>query len=149
MNEGELVQAYRQTSYWVETNEISVRIRVGELNPLLDKLLNDCGVVEWSHITAANPDSIVYSDEENHKAHLELCRQSLGLGYKTLSGHGTADNAHWPSEESLLILGINRSVAKTLGERFGQKAIVVGEIGRPAELLILQKSTLQNGRDRN
>jgi hypothetical protein len=45
------------------------------------------------------------------------------LGYPISSGRGIGDDLGWPTEERLLILGIDKGHALALVRRFGQNAI--------------------------
>lgn len=56
------------------------------------------------------------------------------LGLPTLEGEGVGTGGDWPSEPSLLVLGIGGSEAVELGRAFGQVAIVIGRLGAPARL---------------
>lgn len=47
---------------------------------------------------------------------------------------GIGEGASWPPERSLLILNISRGKAISLGQRFGQLAIVVGRRGEASRL---------------
>ena len=51
-------------------------------------------------------------------------------------GAGVGDDAEWPPEASLLILGMPRAEATALGHAFAQRAVVWGGVGEPALLLI-------------
>jgi hypothetical protein len=43
-----------------------------------------------------------------------------------------------PPEKSLLILGINKEQAIAIGNEYEQNAIVYGEVGQAAQLLLLR-----------
>jgi hypothetical protein len=73
--------------------------------------------------------------QENTVRHLQLQQDLKPLGYETFYGNGEPADSSWTAEESLLILGISNAEAKSLGRKYGQAAIVVGQIGEPARLL--------------
>lgn len=127
--------AYSQTSHWVDAPDGPIRLRVGERSQALNSLLDSFGVKRWAFITASNPGSVRCSGEENGKRQMALVGRAHLLGFHTLPGRGIGENGDWPPEESLLILGIPREVARTLGAGFGQNAIIVGQYGEEAELL--------------
>jgi hypothetical protein len=52
------------------------------------------------------------------------------------TGEGIGVDGTWPPERSILVLGIEREAAVQLGGRFGQVAIVFGEAGGPATLVL-------------
>jgi hypothetical protein len=49
-------------------------------------------------------------------------------------GEGIGDDGTWLPEQIILVLGIERTAAVQLGRRFGQRAIVWGELGGLATL---------------
>jgi hypothetical protein len=51
-------------------------------------------------------------------------------------GEGIGDDGAWPPEPSILVLGIEREAAVQLGRLFGQRAIVCGELGGLATLVL-------------
>ena len=51
-------------------------------------------------------------------------------------GEGIGDDGTWPLEQGILVLGIEREAAVQLGRRFGQRAIVCGELGGLATLAL-------------
>jgi hypothetical protein len=51
-------------------------------------------------------------------------------------GEGIGDDGVWPPERSVLVLGIEREAALQLGRRFGQRAIVCGDLGGLATLAL-------------
>jgi hypothetical protein len=73
--------------------------------------------------------------EDNVRRQQELIKavQDRGLAY--LDGEGIGEDATWPAEPSILILGIQADDARALGRQFGQLAIVVGRTGQPARLV--------------
>jgi hypothetical protein len=102
----------------------------------LDALLNNHGVSSWAYVIAVNPGSGRLSDEENSARQRELESDVARLGVRAYPGEGVADDRRWPPEPSLLILGIARGDAVRLGGRYGQVAIVCGELGRAPELVL-------------
>ncbi|MBT3936957.1 MAG: DUF3293 domain-containing protein [Candidatus Marinimicrobia bacterium] len=57
--------------------------------------------------------------------------------YSYLFGYGKDPNGNWIPEPSFFISGISKSEASRLGKKYGQLAIVYGEINKKSELLIL------------
>ena len=132
MFSNDLLQAYLNTSY--EVKDLDIQIRIGQVDRRLDSLLGELNMEEWAFITAYNPRSAVLTDDENSLRHQELMGDVSQLTY--FEGHGVGEDPAWKPEKSLLILGINRGSAIELGRKYGQNAIVIGEKGMPAELLI-------------
>jgi len=132
-----LEAAYRGSSYDVDGPEGRIVIRVGEGTPQLDRLLRRHHARTWAFVTAANPGSLLFSEEENHKRHADLERLAKASGYLHYRGESVGDDGTWSAEASLLILGISPNDAATIGRTFSQNAIVIGEIGEPARLMWL------------
>lgn len=49
-----------------------------------------------------------------------------------------AKDGTWPAEDSILVVGIGRAEAKSVGRLFGQIAVVFAEPGRPVELWLCE-----------
>jgi len=131
-----LIDAYRRTAFNADTPKGRLSLRVGQRCLELDNLLTDHAVSTWAYVTAVNPGSMRPRDEENAARQRELDSVVASLGVTSYSGEGVADDGRWPPEPSLLILGIGRSDAVRLARQYGQLALVYGELGREAELVL-------------
>lgn len=131
-----LLDAYRKTTFYADTPSARLALRVGRWCGEIDALLKDHGVSTWAYVTASNPGSRRLSDEDNAARQRELEGEVARLGLSAYPGEGVADDRRWPPEPSLLILGVARGDAVRLGTRYGQVAIVCGELGREAELVV-------------
>ena len=138
MTDDALLAAYRRTRFCADTDHGSLVIRVGERCAELDALLTAGGLTTWAYITAFNPGSVRLSDTENAGRHRALEEAVRQLGCPMLSGEGIGDDGAWPAERSLLVLGIDRTTAVQIGHRFGQRAIVWGELGGSAGLVLCE-----------
>jgi hypothetical protein len=94
-------------------------------------------VLQWAFVTAYNPGAQLLADYSNSSRQEELCKAVEQLGYSYLHGYGVGTITDWPPEDSILILGIDREQAESLGGQYGQKAIVVGRYLEPAKLIWL------------
>jgi Protein of unknown function (DUF3293) len=130
-----LWDAYRRTTYVAHTSNGDIRINPGRRSPALDGLLNEHRLREWAYLTAYNPASRRLAEEENVRRQRELVDAVRDRGLTFLDGEGIGDDARWPAEPSILILGIESDDARALGRQFGQLAIVVGRTGQPARLV--------------
>ena len=132
-----LHEAYCQTTFYADTPRGRLALRIDECNSQLEQLLVDYACESWAYLTAYNPGSVLLSPEENHcrQAKLEGILRKGGWGIFT--GEGVGDDGNWPPEKSLLVLGIDETTAQQLGKEFGQNAVVIGRLGRPAELATL------------
>jgi hypothetical protein len=131
-----LADLYRATTFRVDAPDGVIDIRVGNRHAGLDALLSKLSVTDWAFITAWNPGSRLLSLEQNEAAQEDLIRMVRDQ-YKCryFPGSGIPDNPGWTPERSVWIAGISGTDAASLGERFGQNAIVVGAFGAPAKLL--------------
>jgi hypothetical protein len=136
-----LLDAYRRTTFVADTSSGRLSIRVGQHCAELDTLLAVHGVTNWAYVTAFNPGSVPLSVEENAARQRRLESAVAELGLVSYPGQGVSDNSRWPPEQSLLILGITRLATNKLGSEFGQLAVVYGEKGHEAELLVCVEKT--------
>ena len=142
-----LLDAYRDTQYVVEPfgrgGGVRFELRVGERNAAFDLLLADdeAGPTTWAMLTAYNPGSRRRSGRENQNAHRRLKRQLEQSAARVWVGHGRNDDGTC-SEPMWLATGIPLATALELGRKFGQNAILFGEVGGPAKLLVSE-----DGRD--
>ena len=130
----DLLEAYRKTRYEAQTPVGTIVLRHGEHSPELDRLL-DARFPDWTFITAWNPGSNPrLSIDENRRRQQEL-EAALSPRYRIFKGKGVGDDGRWPAEESVLVLGISREEALRFGRQFGQRAIVTGRRGEPADVV--------------
>jgi len=127
--------AYRATTYTARFPTAVVRIRVGAACAGLDGELADRNLTTWAYITAANPDSVPLSDDQNAARYQALLRAVESLRWPCFSGAGVPDDPSWAPEKSLLVLGIPQPQAIELGQRFDQRAILWGTLGGLPELI--------------
>lgn len=130
-----LEQAYRRTTY---AAGLSIRLRVGEPHAFLDQMLGFRALEEWAYLTAVNPGSKPLAEDANFER-MEALRAQLRGRYAIIEGVATADDGQWAPEPSVLVLGMPRAEAETLGRELGQNAILVGRRGGPAELVWLNR----------
>ena len=129
-----LIAAYKNTRYHVFNTGITICI--DENNVLLDELLRKQDAKSWAYITAYNPFSQTFTDEANDARH-RLLLQSVAA-FSSFEGEGKGADESWPPEKSLLILGISKEQAIAIGNEYEQNAIVYGEAGQAAQLLLLR-----------
>jgi Protein of unknown function (DUF3293) len=131
----ELVAAYEDADYVVFTDPELV-LRIGEPSPRLDALLEAEGATAAAYLTAANPRGEQKTDAENRSAGAALDELLASAGYPRYAGEGRDPHNQRAAEPSVLVIGIYRDNAETLGRLFGQNAIVFVQKGRPPELVI-------------
>jgi len=128
-----LIQAYTSTRFTVY--EPKLTIRIGQSNKDLDDLLMTYGVNEWAYITAWNPYSMPTNPERNDERHIQLLADLTN--YPHFAGEGVGTDPEWEPERSVLVLGISRQQAVSIGNKYEQNAIVVGTLNTNAELVML------------
>ena len=129
----ELLNEYKATDFIVHHSDIKIKIE--ETDKTLEDLLQKHDVKSWAFITAFNPYSKVLTVDENNSFHKNLI--DLTSNYTVFEGEGKGQNPDWIPEKSLLILGISREEAFKMGKHLNQNAIVFGEKGSKAELLLV------------
>jgi hypothetical protein len=132
----DLLEAYRRTTFIAYTPKARLALRVGHRSAQLDDLLAAQGATTWAYVTAFNPGSRLLPINDNVRRHRELESLVASLGFEWYRGEGIGGDHQWPPEASLLVLGIGRADAMRLGSRFGQFAVVFGERGHEAELVV-------------
>jgi hypothetical protein len=75
---------------------------------------------------------------ENARRQAALRMYLQQAGFVTYPGRGVPAAPGWQPEDSFLVLGIAREQALCVGAMFEQNAIVAGEAGGAAELLLCQ-----------
>lgn len=118
----ELAKAYREALYVIHGEGGHIQLRVGQFSPELTTLMKNHGVKSAAFLTAFNPHSILATAEVNVNNHTALIDDIDALGLKLIFGEG-GDPLHlWPSEPSVLALGISHQNAELLAEKYGQNA---------------------------
>ena len=128
---------YLRTTYRVTGVTPPIDIRIGELSPALDALLEKHAARAWAFITAWNPGSKKLDDAENRRRQQQLEADVKQGGYVFYRGAGVPDEKDWQAEDSLLVLGVDRVEVVQLGKKYEQVAVVLGSRGRVAELFFI------------
>jgi hypothetical protein len=134
-----LRKAYLQTAYLVRAPQGVHALRIGALHPAFDAEVAATGARAWAFLTAWNPGSLPRSGEENARAQAELVKVLGELGLVAWPAEGKADGGGW-REESVCVLGLDSAGAVALGRRFGQLAVVVGQVGEAVRLLAIAQA---------
>jgi hypothetical protein len=118
------IDAYQATHYRVGYGENAFSLRIGTRSEALLRLYEatkqTCGVF----ITAFNPYGTVQLDEVNEVAHARLGEHFRAIAPHVIEGAGDDQIGVWPEEKSFFALGVNEDVARLLGNRFHQDAVV-------------------------
>jgi hypothetical protein len=124
----ELLKAYRQALYFVETPKGQILLKVGERSPELIELVHQQNCDNWAYITAANPKSEILSEEENGSRNTELENLLSKDSYAFFKGIAKSPEDSFPAEISFLVFGISEKEAVKLAERFNQAALLLGTL---------------------
>ncbi|WP_028209020.1 DUF3293 domain-containing protein [Paraburkholderia nodosa] len=117
------IQAYLETYYHV-AGDTPTTLQVGRFNPTLAALHDSRRVTGSALITACNPFSLELGPEANAERQTMLARELEQHGLAFIAGIGKHPSNNWPSEASFLVFGATPDIAKVLGEKHGQNAII-------------------------
>lgn len=131
-----LLRAFRKTRFFASTPAGELTLLVGQENHELDGLLASFGARSCAFVTAWNPGAARLSDDENTARQNALVTGVEASGFRFFLGWGVGEEGNWPPEESILIVGIDRTSAVEIASRHGQLAVVFAKYGQPVELLI-------------
>lgn len=101
-----------------------VRLKLGRPNAPLSDVMAVRGVATACFITAWNPRSEPRSEAENEADQNRLKARLEGMGLSWLAAEGRDPDGGWESEPSLVALGLTFDQACSLGDEFGQNAVL-------------------------
>ena len=134
-----LAAVYRVAVYRVDAVPDSFVLRVGERSPSLAALHATHAVTCSAFLTACNPMSVLQPDARNRLAQARLERELDAHGYVRYPGAGLDPAGTWPDEASVLVLGLPRPAAMSLGRAYGQNAILWCGADAVPELVLLTR----------
>jgi hypothetical protein len=132
-----LAEAYAATIYVVQGPR-PFMLKIGVHTPELEQLLKTSGVDCAAFLTASNPCSEALSEGENKVRNQSLADALASRKYSTIQGLGTDPSGKWPSEQSVLVLGMTKDDAAALGRQFRQNAIVCCNESATPYLMLLR-----------
>lgn len=128
----ELIAAYREARYRVDTPQGDVLLHLDAINPRVAALLAQADAPWAVFVTAYQPFSHPVSDEENAARQAELLAWAIARGVPWLTGEGgppedapAGTRSAWAPEPSLLLFIDDVAVADTLMQTFEQNAVVL------------------------
>lgn len=119
-----LRNAYSATHFVVVDVHAPFILRIGQASKPLAELYAQFGVDCAAFITAYNPYSETATDEQNEAKQSELLQDLSNMGLVCINGQGEDPDGEWPSEASVLVLGISKGDAELIGMKYRQNAIV-------------------------
>jgi len=130
------VDAYLATDYKVNAAEPFV-LNVGQPSTELAEWFQTNNEDQAAYITAWNPFGEKISDDENHVAEQKLITEIESRDLSYLKGESSDPSGLWPSEPSLLVLGISLESAKVLVKRYRQDGFIyIGDDTKPQLILL-------------
>ncbi|MGB0866168.1 MAG: DUF3293 domain-containing protein [Granulosicoccaceae bacterium] len=138
MNESDLAQAYRATTYQLTVNGQQVPVRIGEPAGEMAVHLPQVNAQSWAFITAWNPHSNILSAPENARRNARLFQQLAAKAYAPAIA--IPDSTDWPREPGFVVFDIPLTELLALAETHEQHAVVVGQNGGAPELIWVGKA---------
>ncbi len=132
-----LIAAYRATCYRVLA-PIPFDMTVGVHSPAFAALMQSAGVRAAAFVTAWNPRGETWALAANRARQHALRAELQELGLQCIEGFGAYAGNVTQGEESLLVLGLERRAACSLGTRHEQNAIVWSGSDAVPRLLLLR-----------
>jgi len=132
--------AYERATYAIFASP-GIEFHVGEASDVLDAMMAMNNTRCAAFVSSATRRGVASPENERRLAEFLLNSHLSGLEsgakYRLYRGEGRDPEGQWTAEPSVLIMGIPRAEAETLGRRLEQNAIVYIEKGRPPELVVL------------
>ena len=134
----DLITAYTKTSFIVIQQDIQFVIRINEYSAKLNELHHRHGATSSVFITACNPYSELYTDEQNALRQNNLEHDLKSIECVIIPGLGQDSDKEWPVEPSFLAIGLSEKDAQRLGNKHNQNAVVFSEEDAIPRLLLLR-----------
>ncbi len=119
-----LRQAYNSAHYYFDAPDGALLLHVDCPSAALRRLLLAKGQSSAVAITAWNPGSTLRDIGGNRRAQLTLERELSALALTCIPGRHEDPAGRWPTEISVLVLGLPLSEAHRLAASFGQLAFL-------------------------
>jgi hypothetical protein len=133
----DLIALYRIAHYCVPYNGSEAILRIDIRSELLLKIHRLRGVSCSAYLTAWNPGGRARPLAENIARHHRLLSRLRSTGFAWQEGEGRSPDGTW-RETSVLVLGMDESEARRVGNEFEQDAIVCAGADVIPRLLLLR-----------
>ena len=127
------------TTYWVDLPDRSIKFELEKNNAELDALLKAHGQRQWAFLTAYNPHAQPNNALANQQHLKKLIEDVQQQGLTFLPGRDVSDDKSLTPEACLLIFGVPADRALQIGKRYGQAAVIVGELDQSPRLLYAEE----------
>lgn len=132
-----VIAAYRAARYRVLAPHPFILV-IDHASPELAVAQARHGVRCSAFVTACNPYGQLLGAAENQARMRGLEQELAASGLRFVAGVGEDPEGHWPGEDSVLVLGLERAEAIALGRRHGQNTIVWSGVDGMPELVLLR-----------
>ena len=132
-----LLEAYRETHYEVFTDP-AFTLRVGSMSDALLALHRRHGVEASAFLSACNPFSQPLDAATNGARHRALLEELARAGWNCIEGQGRHPANGWPSEASVLVLGLALPAARAFARRWEQNALLWCGPDARAQLVVVR-----------
>lgn len=120
-----LIQAYLAAQYQAQiTSDCSMTLHIGKVSKSLVTYMHTINIRTATYLTACNPASRIATPAANQSAMTRLHKQLSRYTKHIYAGESIDPAGKWPAEASFLALGIDLPTIITIGQLFGQNAIV-------------------------
>jgi hypothetical protein len=120
----QLRQAYSSALYHFDAPDGPLLLQVDNPSAALRRLMLANGQSCAVAITAWNPGSTLRDDDANRRAQQDLEQELSAMALTCIPGRHEDPAGQWPTEISVLVLGLPLSEAHRLAARFGQLAFL-------------------------
>ena len=134
-----LVKAYREAHYAVFAEPEEFVLRVEHASHALAQLMKRKQISTAAYLTASNPESQPGDASVWDEAQRSLLSDLDAMNLPYVGGEGRDPTGQWPSEASVLVLGITRNDSERLAYRYRQNAFlwIGSEAAIPSLILTL------------
>ncbi len=130
-----LEEAYSETAYQIQLEKEIIILKIGKNNQRFVKYNEDKNIENWMIITAFNPYSKEYSDDENKNRNEELKKDLKKEKLSFFNAKGIPEDINWKPEESFFVWNLTKSQVEKLAVKYEQNAVVYGEKGTIPQLM--------------
>jgi hypothetical protein len=131
-----LIEEYQNAEYVVYA-EPEFLMYVDTYCESLKRIMTEKQLAQAAFITAYNPYSESLDEQENIKRQTALIEELREMGLDFIQGIGRDKEALWPGEKGVLVFNISNAVARMLGNKYEQNAILWIEKDACPQLLLL------------
>ena len=119
----ENLESYTNADYYVYSDPKFI-LKIGKKNLNLIDLYQKFNASQASFLTAYNPISQEMTFEQNESMNNKLETLLVKMNYPFILAEGVCPESQFPGEKSFLVFGTELLIAKELGNKFQQNAVL-------------------------